>query len=116
MRHGYAHKVDANQAAIVAAFERMGCIVIDLSGVGNGCADILVQHGFAMIAVEIKDGEKVPSARRLTDAQEKLHARMTIRICLDIDDVLRLGRELRQMNADICQARQQRIKEVSCKS
>ncbi len=35
-------KVDANHHAIVVALRRVGCRVLDLSRVGQGCPDLLV--------------------------------------------------------------------------
>lgn len=71
-----AAKVDANHAEIVKALRGVGCGVLDLSGVGNGCPDLLVHaptwpHAVALI--EVKDCNKPPSARKLTPAQEKFH-------------------------------------------
>ncbi len=74
-----AAKVDDNQAAIVAALRQAGCGVLDLSAVGKGCPDLLV-HPPAFpacrvaVLMEIKDGGKPPSARKLTPAQVKFHA------------------------------------------
>lgn len=52
--------VDRNQPEIVAALEAAGCKVLDLSGVGGGCPDLLV--GFTRscgarvnLLVEVKD-------------------------------------------------------------
>lgn len=74
-----AAKVDANHAAIVKALRDAGCGVLDLSAVGKGCPDLLV-HPPAfpecrmMVMLEVKDGKKPPSARKLTPQQEKFHA------------------------------------------
>lgn len=49
-----AARKDANHADMVAAFERIGCAVADLSTVGNGIPDLLVsKHGEACLC-EIK--------------------------------------------------------------
>lgn len=72
-----AAKVDANHAEIVAALRSAGCWVMDLSAVGKGCPDLLV-HGptwpWHLTLLEIKDGSKPPSERKLTPAQVKFHA------------------------------------------
>ena len=74
-----AAKVDANHAEIVAALRSAGCGVLDLSAVGKGCPDLLVHppefpaNRMAFL-MEIKDGKKPPSARKLTPAQVKFHA------------------------------------------
>ena len=71
----YARRVDDNHASIVTAFERLGCWVLDLSRQGAGCPDLLVAIGpaHALALVEIKDGAKAKSRRKLTPAQKKLH-------------------------------------------
>lgn len=74
-----AAKVDANHGEIVKALRDHGCMVTDLSGVGNGVPDILVWiPAFRRwIVIEIKDGAKPPSERRLTPDQEKWHKKHT---------------------------------------
>lgn len=69
-----AARVDANQSAIVAALRKCGCRVESLAAVGNGIPDLLVMRGFRLFLLEIKDGSKVPSARKLTPDQVKWHA------------------------------------------
>lgn len=67
-------KVDDNQAEIVAAFRSLGAIVQLLHAVGSGCPDLLVGYCGRNILVEVKDGAKPPSKRKLTPAQVKWHA------------------------------------------
>lgn len=74
-----AAKVDANHAAIVAALRDAGCGVLDLSAVGKGCPDLLVHPPTfpecrMAVLMEIKDGAKSASRRKLTPAQVKFHA------------------------------------------
>ena len=64
-------RVDANQAEIVAALRDIGARVLDLHEVGKGCPDLLVEYRRALWLIEVKDGEKPPSKRRLTPAEEK---------------------------------------------
>ena len=71
-----AAKVDDNHGAVVKAFRDMGCSVLSLAALGRGVPDILLwvprlEH---YILVEIKDGDKVPSARKLTPKQKEFHA------------------------------------------
>jgi hypothetical protein len=69
-----AARVDANHAAIVAALRAVGADVLDLSRVGEGCPDILIHHRLTgTMLIEIKDGDKSPSKRKLTEAQEQFH-------------------------------------------
>lgn len=64
---------DANQPEIVAALRKVGAKVQHLHGVGGGCPDLLVWHGKTLTLLEVKDGNKPPSARKLTKAQEEWH-------------------------------------------
>lgn len=67
----YAARTDANHKQIVKAFRDMGFSVVDTSRVGNGFPDLIVGiHGRNGL-VEVKDGEKSPSNRKLTDDQER---------------------------------------------
>lgn len=73
-----AARVDDNQAEIVNALRGDDCSVEDLSGVGHGCPDLLVGLVNAKgerinLAIECKNGDKVPSARRLTPDQCQWH-------------------------------------------
>lgn len=73
-----AARTDENHAEIVNALRDIGCSVLDLSGVGKGCPDLLVTPPTfpecrMAVLMEIKDGCKVRSARKLTKAQEKFH-------------------------------------------
>ncbi len=67
-------RVDGNHSAIVKALRQAGCAVCDLSGVGKGCPDLLVSRSGENWLLEVKDGSKSPSERRLTPDQEKWHA------------------------------------------
>ena len=74
-----AAKVDANHASVVAALRAIGCMVQDLSGVGDGCPDLLVgirgtPRGKILVLMEIKDGDKAPSKQRLTKDQLQFYA------------------------------------------
>jgi len=68
-----AAKVDANQPEIVAALRKAGCTVEHLHAVGAGCPDLLVGYRGHNYLVEVKDGAKPPSARKLTPDQVKWH-------------------------------------------
>ncbi|WP_116328100.1 hypothetical protein [Cupriavidus phytorum] len=69
-----AAKVDANQAEIVEALRKIGATVQPLHAVGQGCPDLLVGWRGMNTILELKDGRKPPSARKLTEDQEKWHA------------------------------------------
>ena len=64
-----ARKTDANHAAIRQALRDAGASVLDLSGAGRGCPDLLIGYQGRNILCECKDGKKIPSRQKLTDAQ-----------------------------------------------
>jgi hypothetical protein len=68
-----AAKIDANQEQVVQALRAAGATVQSLAGVGVGVPDLLVGYQGKTILLEVKDGRKVPSARRLTEDQLKWH-------------------------------------------
>lgn len=70
----FARRVDANQAAVVDAFRRAGASVLHLHAVGGGCADLLIGIAGVDVQVEVKDGRKPPSDRKLTPLEAKHHA------------------------------------------
>ena len=72
-----AAKVDRNHAEIIQAFRQMNCVVADTSRCGEGFPDCAVGFNGYTILVEIKDGSKPPSARRLTPAQKIWHNNWT---------------------------------------
>ena len=68
-----AAKIDANQEQIVNALRAAGATVQSLAAIGNGCPDLLVGFNRQTLLMEIKDGSKVPSARKLTKDQVTWH-------------------------------------------
>jgi len=72
-----AARVDENQKAIVAALRKIGCKVYVSSSFGQGFPDLIVGvpgGERSILLVEVKDGGKPPSARKLTPDQVKFHA------------------------------------------
>lgn len=70
MKRKYA-KVDANQKSVVDALRAAGCSVRSTAALGNGFPDLLVARNNCMWLLEVKDGEKCPSARKLTPDELK---------------------------------------------
>jgi hypothetical protein len=61
-----AARTDANQARIVQAMRKLGVVVTPLHMVGNGVADLLASFRGIWYVIEVKDGSKPPSHRKLT--------------------------------------------------
>lgn len=70
-----AARVDANQAEIVEALRKAGCFVQSLATIGKGCPDLMVGHEHKWFVMEVKDGAKPASARKLTKDEEQWHDR-----------------------------------------
>ena len=68
-----AARTDANQTQIVSALRSVGASVELLSAVGKGCPDLLVGYRNENILMEVKDGKKPPSERKLTSDQIVWH-------------------------------------------
>ncbi len=66
-------RVDDNQALIVKALRKEGMTVQHLHAVGKGCPDLLVGFNGKNALLEVKDGNKPPSARELTPDQKIWH-------------------------------------------
>lgn len=64
-----AARTDANQAAIIEALRAIGASVRDTSAVGNGFPDLVAGFRGRTWLLECKDGNKPPSARKLTPDQ-----------------------------------------------
>jgi hypothetical protein len=66
-----AARIDDNQPSIVQALEAAGCTVQGLASMGGGVPDLLVGRNGLTLLLEVKDGNKPPSRRKLT-ADERL--------------------------------------------
>ena len=77
-----AARVDANQDAIVSALRAAGASVQPLSAVGQGVPDLLIGFRGVNLLMEVKDGAKPPSARRLTEDQIQWHGAWNGPVCV----------------------------------
>ena len=89
-----AAKVDSNQAEITAAFRKAGAVVVITSQLKNAF-DLIVCHRGKVYLVEVKDGSKPPSARKLTEGEEKCRdlvesAGVKYNVVTSIDDALKM--------------------------
>ena len=91
-------RVDSNHQEVVAAFRKFGCSVLDLSRLGDGCPDLCVGYGGISRLVEIKDGSKPPSARKLTEDQKTFISvdKGGVRIVTSTDDCVAVVAEMRR--------------------
>lgn len=90
-------RVDANQRSIVGLFRAMGALVQPTHMVGSGFPDLLICYHGTLALIEIKDGEKAKSRRKLTqfevDWQEEWKE-APIYIVEGDEDVMRVVRKL----------------------
>ena len=86
-----AAKVDENQASIVFALRQAGCRVCSTAALGDGFPDLLVYRPAIerLFLLEIKDGGKSPSRRKLTADQVKFHQEFPVQIVTSVDEALR---------------------------
>ena len=68
-----AARTDDNHADVVEALTKSGMRVQTLAAVGKGVPDLLVGFRGINCLLEVKDGDKVPSARRLTADEMRWH-------------------------------------------
>lgn len=66
-------KVDSNQTRVVKALRDLGATVQHLHAVGKGCPDLLVGYKGSNYLLEVKDGGKPESQRKLTPDQVIWH-------------------------------------------
>ena len=83
-----AAKVDANQSQLVKALRDGGCEVECLHAVGGGVADLLVYCRSKLHLLEVKDGAKPPSARKLTPDQERWHRYWPVAVVTSVEEAL----------------------------
>jgi len=69
----YAASTDDNQGEIVDFFRKVGFSVECIHSVGGGVPDLLLGLRNFNFLVEVKDGKKIPSKRRLNPAQIDWH-------------------------------------------
>lgn len=86
-------KVDQNHGIIVDALRKAGCSVQSLAAIGHGCPDLLVgRRGWRnLFLLEVKDGSKSPSRRKLTEDQVRWRAKWNspVYTVTSVDEALR---------------------------
>ena len=74
------------------AARQLGASVAITSSLGNGFPDAVIGFKGVNHLVEIKDGDKPPSQRKLTDDEQKWHDGWKGKVCVveNIDDIIDL--------------------------
>lgn len=88
----YARKVDDNHREIVATLEALGCTVHSTAGLGAGFPDLLVLCAGQLRLVEVKDGRKPKSQRKLTPAEEAFGRKFPVALVECREDAVGLVR------------------------
>ena len=86
-------RTDSNHAEIIKALRKIpNMSVFSTHEVGKGFPDIVIGYKGINYLIEIKDGNKPPSARKLTDSEVKFHNdwKGQIKIVNNLDEVLNL--------------------------
>lgn len=88
----FAARKDANQDEIVSALRSIGATVTSVHQVGNGLPDLICGFRGKNYLLEIKDGNKPPSRRRLTEDEKKWHKQWQghVDIVESVDDAINL--------------------------
>lgn len=84
-----AARIDENQPDIVKVLRESGWTVLIISQLKN-CCDIIISKNGRTVAVEIKDGSKAPSLRKLTKGEKEFRDNWQgeYRLVLSINDAL----------------------------
>lgn len=87
-----AAKIDDNQREVVNALRQLPQVTVALTAaVGKGVPDFVVGYKGNNYWIELKDGNKPPSQRKLTEHEEAWHEKWTghVAICNNLDEVLK---------------------------
>ena len=90
-----ACRVDANHKEVSDAFKKFGCSVLSISTLKN-CGDLVVAKNLKTVVIEVKDGSKPPSARKLTTGEAEFSGKWKgiYVIVKDLSDVIAVVRAL----------------------
>lgn len=67
--------VDSNHKDVVKELRKLGAVVTSVTCVKEFC-DIVACFNGSVILIEVKDGSKPPSQRRLTEREQKYHDKL----------------------------------------
>ena len=88
-----AARVYSNQAEIVKLLRAIpGCKVVSTAALGKGFPDLVVGWMGNNYLIELKDGDKPPSKRKLTPDEKKFHAQWTgqVAVAKSFEDCLQI--------------------------
>jgi hypothetical protein len=86
------HRTDTSHAAIVQGLRGAGLLVIDLSGVGGGCPDLLVAFNGAWHLMDCKSLDTAYGRRGLSETQRHLAllaGSAPVHVVVDLESALR---------------------------
>lgn len=86
--------IDDNHNEVVSAFRRLGGVVTSTTCVKQFC-DMVVAYNGHWILIEVKDGKKPPSQRKLTEREQRYHDDVSkvgcmVHIVESVEDVIKL--------------------------
>lgn len=86
----FARRVDDNHTEIVKALKAAGAWVYSTAPLGKGFPDLLVAFRKQLFLLEVKDGRKPPSDRKLTPAEQTFidGCPVTVAVVLCAEDAL----------------------------
>lgn len=86
-------KVDGNQKEIVDQLRQIpGVSVESISSMGNGLPDLMIGFKARTYLIELKDGSKLPSQKRLTEDEQEFFDNWTGHVakCESIEEILKV--------------------------
>lgn len=93
------NRIDATQPAIVKALRQIGAFVQPLNAVKGGCPDLLVGYRGRWFVMEVKDGGKPPSGRKLTEDElewwQSVRGIAPVSLAENVDDAIKIITKLR---------------------
>lgn len=90
-----AAKIDRNQPEIVKALRAVGAKVMPMHFVGSGFPDLLVNYRGRLVLLEVKDGDNIPSRKKLTPDERDFfdefnHPGQVVYLVESVDDAFKV--------------------------
>jgi hypothetical protein len=104
-------RVDANQSEIDSALEAMGWLVVPTHQLGKGFPDRIGIKAGRVVFLEVKDGTKPPSRRKLTPDEVEKHRQFKafgvhVHVIEKVEDLASIDRDARERHEPGCQPRE----------